>query len=121
MQGIDVTVDLANFDHPQLLFNSMLNIRCYFTLFHDLARLYVEIHSRYLARGLELQGALSIEQQGPDAAKQLQTKQAELNAYTNESLPKIKKDITTVSNDCLFPLARICAHEMSKTAPATGY
>jgi hypothetical protein len=75
----------------------MLNIRCYFTLFKDLARPYVEVHQKYLVTGLELQAMLSIEDASPEALKRLLAKQAQLNAYTNDNLPKIKDDIATVS------------------------
>lgn len=95
--ALTLIILVTDVGHLQLLFNSMLNIRCYFTLFRDLARLYVDIHFKYLEQGLHIQGNISIEERGPEAAKQLQAKQAQLNAYTNENLPKIKDVITDLS------------------------
>jgi hypothetical protein len=89
---------LETSDSSQLLYNSMLNIRCYFTLFKDLAKLYMEIHLKYLVGGLELLGEMQIEDaDGPNADKRLKAKQLKLNNYTNTTLPKIKNDIVEVS------------------------
>jgi hypothetical protein len=74
----------------------MLNIRCYFELFIKLAKLYMEIDLKYIKSGLVILGDMQVGSVGPDAQKVLQAKQAEMNGYTNDVVPKIKEDIAKV-------------------------
>lgn len=81
-----------------MLFNSMLNIRCYFTLFQNLAKLYMEIHLKYLVNELEILNQMQVEAaDDTNKEKALNAKQSTLNTYTNTNLPKIQEEISGVS------------------------
>ncbi|KAI1269760.1 hypothetical protein F5Y18DRAFT_109365 [Xylariaceae sp. FL1019] len=84
----------------QIIFNSSILIRAYFSLFADIAQMWVEISAKHLSRGTDLLGELGNETRSIEAGKPsdaLTKKIGDLRSWSDRAGTEIKQMADQVS------------------------